>query len=60
MRADGIQLLAAGGIKVAAKHHLPEAINAGRILADDHGRALLHRLVRTSFSHSCDPGRSPP
>ena len=40
------------GIEVAAKHHLPEVVDARRILANDHGGALLDRVLAAAFANA--------
>jgi hypothetical protein len=53
-RAQGVQFLAAGRIEVAAVHHLPEVVDARRVLADEHGAALLHGVFRAAFADAGD------
>src|SRR5208283_4223392 len=38
--AESIEFFATGGVKVAAKHHLPQTVDAEWVCADNHGGAL--------------------
>ena len=56
-RAQGVLLLAPGGIEIATIHLLPQLLGAERIGADQHAGALLHRVGRAAFADADQPAR---